>query len=150
MLFSRIPKAAAKSLFVIVLFMTFSHMLTPLNQIFPSASVLIETYVLVYAVFIALGELTKGTLYQHVLGMCEAFFYIAYTVYILNAGIITQTIRSITFSVDLQVFVMMIILIGTLDFAKSLLQIINYMANKAETEEITVPRLEPEQEIPAA
>jgi hypothetical protein len=147
-LFSRTPKAVAKSLLVIILFLAFSQMLTSLNQFFPRADVLIEIYVGVYVVFMFLSDLTKDTIYQHVLGMSKAFIFIGYTVYVLNNSIITQTIRSITFSVNLQVFLLMIILIGTLDFAKSLLQIINYIANKAETEEIIIPKLE--QEIPAA
>lgn len=144
MLFSRAPKAVAKSLLVIALFLTFSQMLAPLNQVFPQASLLLETYVGVYVAFIVLSELTKGTIYQYVLGMGRAFFFIGYTVYALNNGVITQTIRTITFSVDLQVFLMMIILIGMLDFSKSLLQIINYVANKAENETIAVPKLEQE------
>lgn len=109
---------------------------------------LAETYVVVYVVFIILSELTKGSIYQHVLGMGRAFFFIGYTIYALSNGIITQTIQSVTFTVNLQVFLVMMILIGTLDLAKSLMQIINHTANKAETEEIFVPGLE--QEIPAA
>ena len=148
MLLSRILKATAKALIVIIFFLIFSQMLSPLNQIFPQTTSLLQTYVTVYVVFIILGELTKGTIYQHVLGMGKAFFFIGYTIYALNNGIITQTIRTITFSVDLQVFLMMIVVLGMLDFAKSLLRIINYVADKAETEEITVPKLE--QQIPAA
>jgi hypothetical protein len=144
MLLPRVLKVVAKSLIVIILFLVFSQMLAPLNQVFPQANSLIETYVMVYVVFIVLGELTKGTIYQYGLGMGKAFFFIGYTIYALNSGIITETIQSVTFSVNLEIFLIMIILIGTLDFAKSLLQIINYMATKAETEEITVPTLEQE------
>jgi len=123
-------------------------MLTPLSRFFPRVNALIETYVEIFVVFTILSDLTKDTIYQPILGMGKAFIFIGYTLYALNTGIVTQTIQSITFSVNLQVFLLMIILIGTLDFAKSLLQIINHIANKAETEEITVPRLE--QEIPSA
>ena len=145
MLLPRILKAVAKSLIVLILFLIFSQLLSPLNKVFPQATSLLQMYVMVYVVFIVLGELTKGTIYQHALGMGKAFFFIGYTIYALNSGIITQTIESVTFTVNLEVFLMMIILIGTLDFAKSLLQIINYMATKAETEEITVsPPLEQE------
>lgn len=123
-------------------------MLTSLNQFFPQADVIIEIYVGVYVVFMFLNDLTNGTIYQHILGMSKAFIFIGYTVYVLNNSIMTQTMRSITFSVNLQVFLFMIVLIGTLNFAKSFLQIINYVADKAETETITVPKLE--QEIPVA
>ncbi|HVP40964.1 MAG TPA: hypothetical protein VMS95_03335 [Candidatus Krumholzibacteriaceae bacterium] len=147
MILSRVLKATAKSLIVIIVFLILSQMLQPLNQIFPQANALIETYVMVYVVFIVLNELTKGTIYQYALGMGRAFFFMGYTIYALNSGIITQTIEPVTFTVNLEIFLMMIILIGTLDFAKSLIQIINHMATKAETEEIIVPTLE--QEIPA-
>jgi hypothetical protein len=130
---------------VLILFLIFSQMLTPLNQFYPQATSLIQTYVMIYVVFIILGELTKGTIFQYGLSMGRAFFFIGYTIYALNSGIITQTIQSVAFTVNLEIFLMMIILIGTLDFSKSLLQIINYMATKAEKEEMTVsPPLEQE------
>ena len=79
--------------------------------------------------------------------MGKAFFFIGYTIYALNSGIITQTIQAVTFSVNLEIFLIMVIFIGALEFAKALLQIINYMADKAETEEIGL--IPVEQEIPA-
>lgn len=144
MLLPRILKATAKSLIVIIVFLIFAQILTPLNPFYPQAYALILTYVMVYVVFIFLSELTKGTLYEHALGMGKAFFFMGYTIYALNSGIITQSLGSVTFTVNLEVFLMMIILIGTLDFARSLLKLINFMATKAETEEITVPMLEQE------
>jgi hypothetical protein len=146
-LLPRVLKAVVKSIIVVVLFLIVSQFLMPLRQFIPELQSLLETYVAVYVAFIVLGELTKGTIYQFGLSMGKAFFFIGYSIYALNSGIITQTIESVTFSVNLQIFLMMIVLIGTLDFAKNLLQIINYIANKAETEEITV--VMPEQEIPA-
>jgi hypothetical protein len=102
---------------------------------------------MVWVVFIILGELARGTVFQYGLNMCRAFFFIGYTIYALDSGIITETIQSVTFTVNLEIFLMMMILIGTLDFAKSLVQLINHMATKAETEEITVPALEQEEVI---
>jgi hypothetical protein len=148
MLLPRVLKGVAKSLIIIIPFLIFFQMLTSLDQVFPRASALVETYVVVFVVFVVLGELTKGTIYQHILSMGKDFFFIGYTIFALNNGMITQTVRSITFSVNLQVLITMIIFIGILDFAKSLLQVINYMADKAENEVITVPKLG--QEIPAA
>jgi hypothetical protein len=147
MLLPRVLKAIAKSMIVLILFLIFSQMLTPLNQFYPQSTSLIQTYVMIYVVFIILGELTKGTIFQYGLSMGRAFFFIGYTIYALNSGIITQTIQSVAFTVNLEIFLMMMILIGTLDFAKSLLQLINHMATKAETEEIMVPTLEHEEVI---
>jgi len=143
----RILKATIKSMIVLIVFLVLSQFLAPLQQVFPEVKMLIEIYALVYVVFIFAGELTKGTIYQYVLNIGKAFFFIGYSTYALNNGIITQTMQGITFSVNLQIFLMMIIFIGILDFAKSLMNIINYMANKAETEETVV--LPVELEIPA-
>lgn len=129
---------------VLIVFLVISPFLAPLQRFVPEAGALIETYVLVYVVFIVAGELTKGTIYQYGLSMGRAFFFIGYSIYALNNGIITQTIQSVTFSVNLQIFLIMIIFIGTLDFAKSLIQIINHMADKAETEETVLVLAEPE------
>ncbi len=129
---------------VLIAFLVISPFLAPLEQFVPQAGTLIETYVLVYVAFIIAGELTKGTIYQYGLSMGRAFFFIGYSIYALNNGIITQTIQSVTFSVNLQIFLIMIIFIGTLDFARSLIQIINHMADKAETEETVLVLAEPE------
>ena len=147
LLLPRVLKAAAKSAIVIILFLVISQFLTPLSNFFPQAYGLVETYVVVYVTFIIVGELTKGSIYQHVLGMGKALFFIGYAIYALNNGIITQTIQSVTLSVNLQIFLVMIILIGMLNLGKSLLLIIDYTASKAETEEIFVRPLE--QEVPA-
>lgn len=145
MLFPRLLKGLAKSLIVIVAFLLFAQVLSSFNSFYPQAYSLIETYAVVYAVFIVLGELTKGMIYEHMLGMGKAFFFVSYSVFALNRGIFTQTIQTVTFTVNLEVFLMMIIIIGTLDFAKSLMQLINFMATTAETEEIFV--ILPKQEV---
>ena len=143
-LLPRVLKAILKSTIVVILFLVFSQLLTPLDQIYPQATSLIQTYVMILVVFIVLGELAKGTIFQYGLNMGRAFFFIGYTIYALNSGIITETMQSVTFTVNLEIFLMMMILIGTLDFAKSLVQIINHMATKAETEHVIVSA--PEQE----
>lgn len=138
MLLPRLLKGLAKALIAVIAFLVLAQFLTPLNTFFPQAYALIETYVIVYVVFIILGDLTKGMIYEHMLGMGKAFFFMGYTVYALNRGVITQSIESVSFTVNIEVFLMMMILIGTLEFAKSMLQLINFMATKAETEEIFV------------
>jgi len=143
----RVLKAVVKAAIVLILFVILSPMLSPLNQFYPQATLLIQTYVMVWVAFIILGELAKGTIFQYGLNMGRAFFFIGYTIYALDSGIITETIQSVTFTVNLEIFLMMMILIGTLDFARSLVQLINHMATKAETEEITVPMLEQEEVI---
>ncbi|MGQ9566062.1 MAG: hypothetical protein ACUVT5_05905 [Candidatus Bathyarchaeales archaeon] len=140
----RILKATIKALVVLIVFLVISQFLSPLEQIFPGVTSLIELYFMVYIGFIILGELTKDTIYQYALAIGRAFFFIGYSVYALNSGIITASIEGVTLTVNLQIFLMIIILIGMFDFAKNLLRIINYLANKAETEKTTDTLLEQE------
>ncbi|MBX5327653.1 MAG: hypothetical protein ACQXXH_01495 [Candidatus Bathyarchaeia archaeon] len=146
-IFPRILKATIKALIMLIIFLVILQFLSPLEHVFPGAKGLIELYFMVYIGFIIVGELTKGTIYQYALAIGRAFFFIGYSVYALNSGIITATVEGLTLTVNLQIFLMMIILIGMFDFAKNLLHIINYLANKAETEKITDTL--PMQEIPA-
>jgi len=146
-IFPRILKATIKALIVLIIFLVILQFLSPLEQVFPGAKGLIELYFMVYIGFIIVGELTKGTIYQYAFAIGRAFFFIGYSVYALNSGIITATVEGLTLTVNLQIFLMMIILIGMFDFAKNLLHIINYLANKAENEKITDTL--PMQEIPA-
>ena len=139
-------KAVAKALVPIIVFLVVSRFLEPLQQVYPGVIGFVETYTMAYAVFIAAGELTKGTIYHYGMSMGRAFFFIGYSIHALNNGIITETVQAVTFSVNLQIFLVMIIFIGILDFSRSLLRLINHVAEKAETEEIVL--LPTEQEIP--
>jgi len=142
--FPRILKAIIKSMIVLILFLVFSQFLAPLQEIFPETQMIIEAFVMVYIVFLVAGELTKGTIYHYCLNIGKAFFFIGYSIYALNSGTITFTIDAVTFSIGLQILLIMIIITGVLDLAKNLLQIINYLADKAETEETTLITLEQE------
>jgi hypothetical protein len=146
-LLSRVLRAVVKAMIVVIAFLVFSQFLGPLKQVYPGVIGLIETYVVVYVAFTVAGELTKGMIYHYGVNIGKAFFFIGYSIYALNKGTITETIQSVTLSVNLQIFLIMMIFIGTLDFSKSLLQMINYVADKTETEEIVL--VPPEQEIPA-
>ena len=139
-LFPRALKAIIKSMIVLILFLVFSQFVAPLQEIFPETQMIIEAFVMFYIVFLVVGELTKGTIYHYCLNIGKAFFFIGYSIYALNSGTINLTVESVTFSVGLQIFLIMIIITGVLDLAKNLLQIINHLADKAETEE-TVPAL---------
>lgn len=134
-LLPRIIKATVKSVIVVIVSAVLLQFLAPVQQVFPEIRTLIEVYVAVSVVFIITGELTKGTIFHYVINIGRTFFLIGYTVLALQNGIITRTIQSVTFTANLQIFLLMIVVIEILNFAKSLMQIINYLSEKAETEQ---------------
>jgi hypothetical protein len=139
-------KAVAKVMAAIVVFLVVSKFLGPLQRVYPGVIGFAETYTAVYAAFMAAGELTEGTICHYGLNMGKAFFFISYSVYALNRGIITESIKTVIFTVNLQIFLFAIIFVNILDFSKSFLQIINHVTEKIETEETVL--LPTEQEIP--
>jgi hypothetical protein len=143
-LLPRIIKATVKSIIVVIVFAVLLQFLAPLQQVFPEFRMLLEIYTVVSVVFIITGELTKGTMYHYVINIGRTFFLIGYTVLALQNGIITRTIQSVTFTANLQIFMLMIVIIEILNFAKNLMQIINYLSEKAETEEPYLVKYEQE------
>jgi hypothetical protein len=128
----KVVKAAVKATIVIVIYAILIQFLAPVSSIIPSLQQMIQTFTIVYVVLMIISDLASGTLFQHVFNAAKALFVMIYLVFFLNAGIFEYTFGSLSLTVDLRLFLVISMLLGLLGLAKSVLQAINYVSEKAE------------------
>ncbi len=125
-------KATIKGLIAYVIYFFAWSFLSPLSQLIPGLQQMIETFVAIYIVLMVLGELTSGTIYQHFFNAAKALFIIAYMLMSLKGGMFGFSFENVSLMIDLRMFVVIAMLLSLLSLAKSVLQAIDFMNEKAE------------------
>jgi hypothetical protein len=128
----KIAKATIKAIIVYVVYLFGSSLLAPLYQFVPGLQFAIGTFVTVYVVLMILGDVTSGTIYQHFFNVAQALFVIGYLMASVKNGVFGATYENVNLMVDLRLFMVVAMLLGLLGLAKSVLQAIDYMSQKAE------------------
>jgi hypothetical protein len=124
-------KATVKGILFYALYFVLWMFVAPISYMIPGLQQMIETFVMVYILLMIVGELTSGTIYQYFFSVARALFVIGYLIVSLNGGIFGLTFQNISLMVDLRLFLAIAVLLSLLGLAKSVLQAINYMSEKA-------------------
>lgn len=127
-----VVKAIVKSVLFYVVYYFLWSLFAPAAQFIPGLQTMFETFFVIYIVLMIIGELTAGTIYQFFFGAAKTLFVISYMIMSLGGGIIGLSYENISLLVDLRLFVVIAMLLGTLGLAKTVLQAINFMSEKAE------------------
>ena len=125
-------KATVKGILFYGIYFVLWMFLAPIAEIIPGFQQMVETFVIVYIIFIIIGELTSGTIFQYCFNVAKALFVIGYLIFSLNGGIFGLTLENVSLMIDLRLFLAIAMLLGLLGLAKSVLQAVNYMSEKAE------------------
>jgi uncharacterized ion transporter superfamily protein YfcC len=125
-------KATIKATIFYAIYFIVSGFLAPVSELIPGFQQMVETFVMVYIVLMIIGDLTSGTIYQHFFNAAKALFVMAYLIMSLNGGLFGVTFENVNLMVDLRLFLVVAMLLSLLGLAKSVLQAINYMNEKAE------------------
>jgi len=125
-------KATIKGVLFYGIYFVLSMFLAPVSEIVPGFQQMIEVFVMVYIFLMIIGELTAGTIVHHFFNGTKALFVILYLIFALNGGIVGITVQNVNLIVDLRLFLVVAMLLGLLGFAKSVLQAINFLNEKAE------------------
>jgi hypothetical protein len=128
----RALKAVAEGAIIYAVYFFMSQFLAPLSEFVPGFQQIVETFVTIYIVLVIIAELTSGSILQHFFNVAKALFVIAYLMVSLGTGIFSMTFQGLSFIVDVRLFLLIAMLLGLLGLAKSVLQTINYVNEKAE------------------
>jgi hypothetical protein len=128
----KLLKAAVKATIVYVVYIILVQLLHPVSMLIPGLQQMIQTFVAVYIVLMIIGDVASGTLFQHVFNAAKALLVMVYLVFFLNTGILEYTFGSVNLIVDVRLFLIVAMLFGLLGLARSILQAINYVSEKAE------------------
>ena len=132
----KILKATIKAALLYGVYFVLSMFLAPISDVVPGFQQMVETFVTVYLFLMILGEITSGTVFQHFFGAAKALFVILYLIFSLNGGVITLYFHGAQLMVDIRLFLMVAILLSLLGFAKSVLQAISFLNEKAQMESL--------------
>jgi len=125
-------KATVKGILFYGIYFVLWMFLAPISDMVPGFQQTIETFVMVYILLMIVGELAFGTIFQYFFNVAKALFVIGYLIFSLKGGIFGLTFQNVSLMVDLRLFLVIAMLLGLLGLAKSVLQAINYMNEKAE------------------
>lgn len=125
-------KALAKSFIIYLLYLFVWSFFAQFESYVPGLRQIAENFVIVYILLGVFGDLVSGTVFQHFFNVARAFFVIGYLTLALQGGILNLEYRGVTLTVDLRLLLMAAILLSLLGLAKSMLQAIKYMGEKAE------------------
>jgi hypothetical protein len=128
----RALKATAEGAILYAVYFFLSQFLAPLSEFVPGFQQIVETFVTVYIVLIIIAELTSGSILQHFFNATKALFIIAYLIFSLGTGIFSLTFQGLNFVVNIRLFLVIAMLLALVGLAKSVLQTIDYVNEKAE------------------
>jgi hypothetical protein len=128
----RALKATVKAAILYAIYLLLSQLSAPLSEFVPGFQQIVETFVTVYIILIIVAELTSGSILHHFFNATKALFTIAYLTFSLRTGTFSLTFQGLNFVVDIHLFLIIAMLLGLVGLAKSVLQTIDYVNEKAE------------------
>jgi hypothetical protein len=127
-----VAKTAIKTALVCIIYVIVSRLLAPVSTFIPDLQQMIQTFVIVYVVLMIISNLTSGTVFQHVFGAARCGFVMGYLIISLNSGIFDYTFGNLSLMVDLRLFLIVVMLLEILGMARSAIQAIDFVSQKAE------------------
>jgi uncharacterized ion transporter superfamily protein YfcC len=128
----RIVKATLKAVLVYLLYFFLTLSLTPIFKLIPGLMGSIETFFVVFIVLMILGDLTERTIFQCFFNTARSLLVIAYLILSLGNGIINIGFENFSLTVNLAMFYTIAALLSLLGLARSMLQAINFINERAE------------------
>jgi hypothetical protein len=128
----RVAKATLKAIFVYLIYFLLVPMLTPLFKLIPGFMESLEVFVIVYILLMILGDLTAKTVFQYFFSTAQALFFMAYMLLSMGDGVFNTSYENFSLTVNLTLFYTVAVLLGLLGLARTLLQAINFMSERAE------------------
>jgi uncharacterized ion transporter superfamily protein YfcC len=129
----RVVKATLRVVVVYLLYFFLAPLLAPIFKLVPGFAGTIETFVVVFIVLMVLGDLAERTIFQCFFSTARSLFVIAYLILSLGDGIINVGFENFSLSVNLTMFCTIAVLLSLLGLARSVLQAINFMNERAES-----------------
>ena len=130
----RTLKAGIKAFLIYVAYVIFLLLTKPIYNFVGQYSQVIDVFFITILIFTFVSELSSGTIYQYMFGFSRELFIIFYFINVLNGGAIRMNVENIEFAVNLQFFILVLILMGVLGMARNTLGAINFLNEKSEEE----------------
>jgi hypothetical protein len=128
----RVATATIKAILVYLVYFLLVPMLAPLFGLIPGFIESIEVFVAVYIVLMILSDLTAKTVFQYFFNTARALFFMGYLILSMGDGVLSASYENFSLTVNLTLFYAIAATISLFGFARTILQAINFMHEKAE------------------
>jgi len=133
----RVVKAIVKGLlYFVFLYVLPKFLISSLSDfapsIFASYGLFLDVFIVIILFFVVASELTSGTIFQHAFNIGKALILMIFIVYALGGGIMSIDFENVHVVADLRIYLVMLLVIDFCGLAKSVLQAINFLSEKAE------------------
>lgn len=127
----RVIKATIKAVLVYFLFSVISMLMSSFEGFYryQASSTL---FIAVYIIFIFAIEVSRGTVFQHVCSIANSLIIVFYFAHVMSQGMVNMGIAGFNLTIDLRFFLSIFVLGGILGFARTMLQLLNWMNEKEE------------------
>jgi uncharacterized ion transporter superfamily protein YfcC len=129
----RVAKATAKAILFYLIYFVLAPFLAMFASVVPEISEIVELFVGVSIVLMILSDLTANTIYQCFLNAGRAIFTIAFLVFALGDGVFNVNYQGFSLTLNLTTVYGILALLSLLGLAKSVMQGINFMSERAES-----------------
>ena len=128
----RVAKASVKAILVYLLYFFLAPMLAPLFEMMPGLMESLEVFVAVYIVLLILGDVTAKTVFALFFNTAQALFFMGYLLLSVGDGVFSASCEGFSLTVNLTLFYTIAVTLSLLGFARTILQAINFLHEKAE------------------
>lgn len=129
----KIARITIIAVLIYLIYIVLAPFLTAFSTVVPGIDKMVELLVAVNVVLLILGDLTANTVYSCFLNAGRAIFTIAFMIFALGDGILSMSFQSFALKIDLTTVYGIVALLSLLGLARSVLQAINFMSERAES-----------------
>jgi hypothetical protein len=129
----RAIKASLKLSIVYVLYIIAWNYLGSLIESIPGFASTIQSFIVIYAVLIVVGDFTKGTIFHSVFNGARAIL-VAYYLVFSTGNVVGVTLENVMLTFDISIFVVVAVILSLLGLASAFLEAVHFLNEKAERE----------------
>lgn len=128
----KVVRASVTAILMYVLYLLVASLLAPVFELVPWLAETIEAFIVVYIVLMILGDLTRGTIFQHFFNVARALFLIAYLLVSMGEGAFSVSYENFNLTINLTMFYAFAVVLSLLGLATTILKAISYLNERAE------------------
>jgi len=122
----------------ILILVTISELTASLAGVLPDYDLTFSTFALIFLIFVVISQLLSGTIFKYVFNVFSALFLVWYLLYAFTASVLVINMRDIILMVNLRTILSVTIMLSLVGFAKALLELVNYMVENINAENLKV------------
>ncbi|MCW4047103.1 MAG: hypothetical protein NWE99_06030 [Candidatus Bathyarchaeota archaeon] len=128
----KVVRASVTAILMYVLYLLVAALLAPVFELVPWLAETIEAFIVVYIVLMILGDLTRGTIFQHFFNVARALFLIAYLLVSMGEGAVSMSYENFNLTINLTMFYAFAVVLSLLGLATTVMKAISYLNERAE------------------